>query len=164
MSVLSFLSGCSTYWAWHSSYCLICFSLLEATRFVLQADGNCMYRAIAHQCQVHCHISMLGHCDPTALHLALRQKAAQHIVVNAATFLPFIIDGDSSRSADEQLADFCTGVEGHEWGSHVELHALSETLCVGIQVCFLDTSAEATLDMQRNINVENVGFLALFAH
>lgn len=107
---------------------------LKLQLFEIPADGNCMYRALAHQCQVHGLPSILGRCQPAVLHLTLRQDAAKHIADNADTFLPFIIDGDSSQAADEQLVNFCTGVKGHEWGSHVELHALSETLCVRIQV------------------------------
>lgn len=103
---------------------------------VLQADGNCMYRALAHQCQLHRLPSMSDPCQPAALYLALRQEAAKYISGNATTFLPFIVDADSNRTPDDQLEDFCAGVEGEEWGSHVELHALSESLGAIVQVRF----------------------------
>lgn len=105
-----------------------------------------MYRALAHQCQEHHVPCMSG--NQVSDFLALRQEAAKYISKNAATFLPFIVDANSTRTPDDQLKDFCTGVEGHEWGSHVELHAISEALSVGIQVCSVHAAATRQFEGQ----------------
>lgn len=102
--------------------------------FDIPADGNCMYRALAHQWQLH-HVSAQQHGQqPVTTYAALRTRAAQYILNNPSIFLPFIIDAESGETPEVQLREFCTGVDGHEWGSHVELHALSESLRTRIQV------------------------------
>ena len=112
---------------------------LDAWLCVLQADGNCMYRALAHQCQAHHPPVTLRSCKHAPSFLELRKEASKYISDHAAMYLPFISGSDLSQSANEQVESFCAGIENGEWGSHLELQALSEVLASRIQVCCSQT-------------------------
>jgi OTU-like cysteine protease len=112
-------------------------SLLEfgagVTACMVQADGNCMYHALAHQCHLHGLSALVGGASPLAAHSVLRGKAAEHITAHAEAFEPFIVDADLPIAPAQQMAAFCDGVLAAEWGSHVELQALSQALQIHIQ-------------------------------
>ena len=93
-----------------------------------------MYRALAHQCNLHEQPQLVDGADTLSAHTVLRKKAAAHVKAHATEFEPFIVDTDKEQSADEQMQAFLLGVMGIEWGTQVELQALAAELCVHIQV------------------------------
>lgn len=100
----------------------------------VQADGNCMYRALEHQCRV---LGLVLGDSQTLPHLLLREMAANYIESRQDEFSPFIINSDICSNEQSQMTAYIAGVRGNEWGSQVELQALAEALGVQIQVCIL---------------------------
>lgn len=93
-----------------------------------------MYRAVAHQCELHKQGSLIDNKDALTAYKILREKAAAHVEAHAAEFEPFIVDADREQSAQEQMQAFLQGVRGLEWGTQVELQALAAAMCTHIQV------------------------------
>lgn len=76
----------------------------------ISADGHCLYRAVAHQLQLH----DKGPCD----YLTCRSTAAAYMRAHPTDFKPFI-EGNS-------LSEYAHEVESsNEWGGHLEINALS---------------------------------------
>lgn len=93
-----------------------------------------MYRALAHQCETKGAQALIDGLSPLQAHSALREKAAAHIERHRAAFEPFVVNVDAPEGAEAQLAAFCAGVRGVEWGTQVELQALAAELRVYIEV------------------------------
>lgn len=100
----------------------------------MQADGNCMYHALAHQLELHGYEGRLDDAGATPAHVTLRQRAAAHVRAHGDAFLPFIARDGDAREPAEQLESYCRGVEGSEWGTQVELQALVAELKLPITV------------------------------
>ena len=100
----------------------------------MQADGNCMYRALAHQCHLNEQSALVDGEDTLLAHNVLRQKAAAYVKAHSAEFEPFVVDTDKEESTEQQMQTFLDGILGVEWGTQVELQALAATLAVHIQV------------------------------
>ena len=100
----------------------------------MQADGNCMYHALAHQCQI-CHVEdIFKEVASVSRHQILRDKAAAYIEANSDQFLPFIVDANSQEPDLVQMSNYLKSVRGFAWGSQVELQALAAALKAEIQV------------------------------
>ncbi|KAG5187590.1 hypothetical protein JKP88DRAFT_207079 [Tribonema minus] len=98
----------------------------------IRSDGNCLYRAVAHQLAVAAHGGDGAAAAAAAEdgHAGLRRVAAAHLREHAAEFMPFV------EACDEGAYEaYCALVEGSaEWGGEVELRALSRALRVPIEV------------------------------
>lgn len=89
----------------------------------IQSDGDCLYNSVKHQ------LSLLG-IDVSVEDL--RRKAAHHMRSHSESFRPFIPTDDDS---DERFEKYCHSVEtSKEWGGHLELQALSESLKYRVQI------------------------------
>mmetsp|Transcript_17327 Transcript_17327/g.35709 ORF Transcript_17327/g.35709 Transcript_17327/m.35709 type:complete len:285 (-) Transcript_17327:36-890(-) len=81
----------------------------------MEADGHCMYRAV-------------GHCL-TLPYEEVRNIAASALEENADDYAPFVADFDGS------FQGYCDAVRSSaEWGSHLELQALSKKLKKSIKI------------------------------
>lgn len=100
----------------------------------MQADGNCLYRALAHQCLQSAQDALVDNCGAMTAYKVLRRKAADHIEAHRDDFVPFVVDTDSDESTEEQLRVYLDGIRGLEWGTQVEIQALAATLQVHIEV------------------------------
>jgi hypothetical protein len=100
----------------------------------MQADGNCLYRALAHQCQQQGALQLINSLNPLDAHGLLREKAAAHIEQHLDFFAPFLVDADRDEAASAQIKAICEGIRGVEWGTQVELQALAAELKVYIEV------------------------------
>lgn len=100
----------------------------------IPADGNCMYRALAHQCELHGLQELVDNETSLTSHQVLRRKAAKHIREHPDEYMPFVMD-DSDVQPAEQLKKYCQDVESTAaWGTQVELQALAAALSVHVQV------------------------------
>lgn len=84
-----------------------------------EKDGNCLFRAVAHQMW-----------NDVSRHVDLRRDCCDHLLKHQAHFSSFRVGAGG--------ADFSAYVEARrrdgEWGDHVELHALCELLNRDIEV------------------------------
>lgn len=94
----------------------------------IQADGNCLYRAVEHQ---------LVMCpgEKSRDYAELRRMAADYIRQQKDSFLPFILDDCDDSSPEEQLEAYCAEIEDtNTWGGQLELGALAQSLKKAILV------------------------------
>lgn len=98
----------------------------------IKSDGNCLYRAVAHQLVVTGQGGDAGAASAAAEegYGDIRRAAAAHLREHVADFMPFV------EAADEGAYEaYCALVEGSaEWGGEVELRALASALRVPIEV------------------------------
>ncbi|CAM9228093.1 unnamed protein product [Chrysoparadoxa australica] len=117
----------------------------------VKSDGNCMYRAVAHQ------LKITGR-EPEYTeesYKTLRATAARHIRSNADEFSPFI---DSKDGFDK----YCRDVEETaEWGGQLELRAISESLEVAVEVY---SASAPCLSMGEAYHQDDVAPLRLTFH
>ena len=114
-----------------------------------------MYRALAHQCETQGAQDLIERVDPMQAHPLLREKAAAHIERHSGAYEPFVVDADVAEPAAAQMAAFCAGVRGVEWGTQVELQALAAELRVYIEVRALRRGCFAV----RGVGVSSAGSL-----
>jgi OTU domain-containing protein 5 len=82
----------------------------------MDGDGNCLFRAVAHQ--------IYGDAEA---HLLVREKCMAYILAGADYFKAFI--------ADENIQAYCARkAKSGVWGDDVELQALSEIYDRPIQI------------------------------
>ena len=82
----------------------------------MKGDGNCLFRALAHQ--------ILG--DPDR-HMEIRSAIVRHIQGRKEHFRAFSVD----ESIDSRLARMS---RAGEWGDHLEIHAASELFSAKIEI------------------------------
>ena len=110
----------------------------RALRLVdVQPDGDCLYAALAHQCEQ----KMAGSSKLSAVQL--RQMAADFIRKNCWDFLPFLVTEEGTPLVESDLPDYCTKVanmcsRGGSWGGEAELRAISSALQRRIEVLHAD--------------------------
>lgn len=90
----------------------------------IPADGNCLYRAVAHQ------LAFLGAAQQPD-HEALRGLCADHMQAHADDYLPFL---EEEFASPEGFDKYLAQVRGTEWGGQHEIRAMSELLGHPIKV------------------------------
>ena len=87
----------------------------------IAADGHCMYSAIAHQLSI---------VDGRAMdYLAVRKLAAEEMRSHSDDYLPYLINDHGDMLQPSEYSAYCDKVESSgEWGGHVELAAISNSL------------------------------------
>jgi OTU domain-containing protein 6 len=94
------------------------------------SDGNCLYRAVAHQLCAH----------PAATqhdHYSLRGLAAAHIRAHAEDYSPFL-GMEPGDAAFQEYVDKVASLTAAEWGGQLELKALAAALQLPIDVYAAD--------------------------
>jgi len=89
---------------------------LNMTIYEIQADGNCLYRAIAHQLQ------MMGENSSFE---NIRMLCAQELTENKVQYEPFVNLDDVNASSYEHYVDIVRDGNEGAWGGHLELRALA---------------------------------------
>jgi OTU domain-containing protein 6 len=95
------------------------------------SDGNCLYRAVAHQ------LSTLPQLSSYHDHNALRGLAAAHIRAHAEDYSPFL----GMEAGDAEFVEYVRKVASltdAEWGGQLELKALAAALQLPIHVYAAD--------------------------
>lgn len=95
----------------------------------VQADGNCLFRALHDQ-------AVVAGCavGPAASHISLRRAAADFIADHAAEYGPFLpfdasADGDPEEDLAAAVRRYCSRLATTAmWGGHPELRALASVL------------------------------------
>lgn len=113
----------------------------------IQADGNCMYRAIAHQMQ------LLG---SDTSHEVLRMLCAEELTDNRTHYEPFVNLDDVNATSFEQYVDIIKDGNEGAWGGHLELRALACKLKRNIYV--YEVENDVPLVIHHNTNVEEEGY------
>eukprot|EP00002_Diphylleia_rotans_P029381 TRINITY_DN5985_c0_g1_i1.p1 TRINITY_DN5985_c0_g1~~TRINITY_DN5985_c0_g1_i1.p1 ORF type:complete len:334 (-),score=77.17 TRINITY_DN5985_c0_g1_i1:914-1915(-) len=94
-------------------------------------DGNCLYRAVAHQ------MDRIGLSNSAKKEdfASIRLVAANHLRSNVDDFLPFMTTEDGDMHTTESYQKYCNQVaNSNDWGGELELRALSIALRVPITV------------------------------
>eukprot|EP01111_Echinosteliopsis_oligospora_P018832 TRINITY_DN8853_c0_g1_i1.p1 TRINITY_DN8853_c0_g1~~TRINITY_DN8853_c0_g1_i1.p1 ORF type:complete len:311 (-),score=88.36 TRINITY_DN8853_c0_g1_i1:47-979(-) len=96
----------------------------------IQADGNCLYAAIADQIR-------LLHLPGPSTSKELREEAAKYMLSHPSSFIPFL-DSDSAQISD--LKEYCKELTTtSKWGGQLEITALSHSLRTPIIIHSADT-------------------------
>eukprot|EP00953_Heterococcus_sp_UTEX-ZZ885_P029082 15470-Heterococcus_DN1.PRE.1 len=108
----------------------------------MKSDGNCLYRAIAHQ------LALTGR-EPGLTqesYSSVRARAAAHLRAHRTDFEPFVEVADAA-----EYERYCATVESSaEWGGEVELRALSAELRVPIEVFKATESVPMVVGSEHN--------------
>ncbi|XP_041969479.1 deubiquitinase OTUD6B [Aricia agestis] len=96
--------------------------------FLIPSDGDCLYKAIAHQLEVQ-HNKKLNVQD-------LRNNAASYIMENKDDFLPFLSNPETFEMlTDAEFEEYCEKIRNtNVWGGQVEIRALSNYLKCPISI------------------------------
>lgn len=94
--------------------------------YSIPSDGDCLYNSVKHQLSRHGIIISAEE---------LRRKAADHMRTHSESFRPFIPTEEGEILSDQQFERYCQRLEtSKEWGGHLELEALSQTLRCQVHV------------------------------
>lgn len=130
---------------------------LNMTIHEIQADGNCLYRAIAHQLQI------MG--EDTSFKV-LRRLCAEELLDNKVHYEPFVHLQDVNASSYEQYVDIVRDGNHGAWGGHLELRALACRL--GRRINVYDACNDVPFDIKPNENlsedVSDEGIVRLSFH
>eukprot|EP01062_Namystynia_karyoxenos_P065835 TRINITY_DN59890_c0_g1_i1.p2 TRINITY_DN59890_c0_g1~~TRINITY_DN59890_c0_g1_i1.p2 ORF type:complete len:217 (+),score=99.49 TRINITY_DN59890_c0_g1_i1:111-761(+) len=92
----------------------------------IQSDGNCLYRAAAHQ---------LAQRGEEQGYAAIRKLCADELRANPSKYQPFVVDEQGDTVSAEAFERHCDAVEhSSEWGGHTELEALAQALRMPVVV------------------------------
>lgn len=96
--------------------------------FAIPSDGDCLYKAIAHQLALHRNINISAG--------QLRKDAAEYIKEHKDDFIPFMTNPDTFEMLnDEEFETYCDKVANTTvWGGQLEIRALSNSLKCPISV------------------------------
>lgn len=86
----------------------------------IEADGDCLYRAIEHQLKIA--------CDPleSLNYVELREKTSKFMLDNEYDFIPFLLDDKGDIMNHDEFKEYCSKiVKTKAWGGHLELTAIS---------------------------------------
>lgn len=87
----------------------------------IDADGDCLYKAVAHQ------LSLAEDSDDKLSHQEIRDRTSEHMLNNAASFQPFLLDDQGDLVSETEFKNYCQRIsKTKEWGGHLELTAISQ--------------------------------------
>jgi OTU domain-containing protein 6 len=106
-------------------------SPIQLTIHEIQADGNCLYRAVAHQLEYL--------TKEKVTYLQMRQVCADSILNQRQVYEPFLeLSGEDGEGSFDAYVEKVR--HSSEWGGHVELRALAAALEKTIIVYSADSS------------------------
>jgi OTU domain-containing protein 6 len=104
-------------------------SLMKQRQLVVHdipSDGDCMYNSIRHQLSLRGKDVSVGD---------LRKQAADFMHNHKDLFQPFLTTSTGDLMSDAEFESYCDSVaNSKDWGGHLELRALSESLGHRVQV------------------------------
>nr|XP_018914806.1 PREDICTED: OTU domain-containing protein 6B [Bemisia tabaci]XP_018914807.1 PREDICTED: OTU domain-containing protein 6B [Bemisia tabaci] len=118
------------------------------------SDGDCMYSAVKYQLSEK-NLPVISVSD-------LRHRTSDQMRSKSSEFLPYLCHPDTGLVfSPEEYAEYCDKVANtHEWGTQIELRALSHALNCGIEV----VQATGPALMIGEEYVEDGGYLTITFH
>lgn len=96
----------------------------------VDADGDCLYKAVEHQLSVASDID----CKRWTFQ-ELRKKTSEHMLENANDFMPFLLNDQGELMGQQEYKNYCLKIANtKEWGGHLELTAISQFTEKPIQI------------------------------
>ncbi|UVC50025.1 ubiquitinyl hydrolase 1 [Theileria orientalis] len=119
----------------------------------IQPDGNCLFKSIEHQLKFYKESGLDIKCYS---YKQLRQLSVDYLRDHKNEFKHFVANSsdDTQSDADELFDSYCSKMEKDgEWGSEIELQALSKLLMCKITVYNSATSIEYGNEGPFDINI-----------
>jgi OTU domain-containing protein 6 len=113
----------------------------------IEADGHCLYRAVAHQLELYPyqHADDIKRVGVLALpvYLTLRDRTSAHMLQNPADFAPFVTGEDGEELSSDAYVKYCHDITNDPpvWGGQPEIVAMCQSLERSI-IVFRADSAE----------------------
>lgn len=87
----------------------------------IEADGDCLFRAIEHQ------LSLAPDAEELLTAKELRDRTSEYMLDHGDDFLPFLSNQEGNMMNRVEFVDYCTKIaRTKEWGGHLELTAISQ--------------------------------------
>lgn len=87
----------------------------------IEADGDCLYRAVEHQ------LKLATDSIELLTYQGVREKTSQYMLDHVDTFLPFLLSDQGELMSEDQYREYCMRIaKTKEWGGHLELTAIAQ--------------------------------------
>lgn len=87
----------------------------------IDADGDCLYRAVEHQ------LAIASDSGQKYNFRELRDKTSQYMLENPDEFMPFLLNDHGNLMSSQDYKNYCLQIaKTKEWGGHLELTAISQ--------------------------------------
>lgn len=100
----------------------------------IEADGDCLYRAVAHQ------MALIRDTVVDLTPRDVRRRTSDYMMLNRYNFMPFLVSDNGGPMGEEEYDDYCDRVATtREWGGHLELQAIAQWSARPVHVYQADT-------------------------
>lgn len=87
----------------------------------IEADGDCLYRAVEHQ------LGLANDSNERLTYKEIRERTCRYMLDNSEDFLPFLVNDQGDLMNKQDYDNYCTRIaKTKEWGGHLELTAISK--------------------------------------
>lgn len=109
--------------------------------FDIDADGDCLYKAIEHQ------LSIADDAVDRLTYQEIRQATSRYMLDNADNFTPFLVDDSGELMSPERYKEYCNRIATtKEWGGHLELTAISQICKKPINIYQADSKSPIVIE------------------
>lgn len=114
----------------------------------IDADGDCLYRAIEHQLGLDTSDS-----EGYLSHQELRDKTSEYMLDHSEKFIPFLSNDKGDSMSLEEYENYCSRIsKTKEWGGHLELTAISELTKKPIHIYQAENKTPIIIEPQTKTN------------